>query len=115
MREMGDDTEEVTLSRDESSPDEFTRYRVSLFNEHGLGEATEANKVDPFYKTWWFLVIIALAALVIIIIITAVLCCYCFRMRGKAIKLHYVLKRLVWAKSLITNLALKIVLYRKHC
>lgn len=82
MRHTDDSVEKVLLPNSLLGGVTFTRYRVSLFNKHGLGENTEADKTVPIYKTWWFLVIVGLGALVIIIIVTAVLCCYCYRTRG---------------------------------
>lgn len=86
LREYGPDTNKKLLETDKfKSLDAYSRYKVSLYNSYGLGEAMEADETVPFYKTWWFLVIIALVALVIIIIIVSVLCCYCYRTKGLCI------------------------------
>lgn len=83
IRDQGSDTRKLLVSADDYPRAQgYDRFQVSLYNTRGLGEAIEAEKVDPFYKRWWFLVIVAMGALIIIITILAVLCCYCFRMKG---------------------------------
>jgi len=83
VRQRDPSAEKVLIPNSQLPEAGYIRFQVSLFNQHGIGEPKEADKVEQFYSTWWFLVIIAMGALLIIITITAVLCCYCFRMRAK--------------------------------
>ena len=84
MREEDGSAEKVLIPNSQLPESGYIRFQVSLFNKHGIGEPKEAEKVEQFYQKWEFLVIIGLVALLIIITITAVLCCYCFRMRGRS-------------------------------
>ena len=84
MREEDGRAEKVLIPNSQLPESGYIRFQVSLFNKHGIGEPKEAEKVEQFYQKWEFLVIIGLVALLIIITITAVLCCYCFRMRGRS-------------------------------